>query len=244
MKNFYLLVAFLFLSLFASSQEPAPKVKPGSTQGLYLEPAIGFSLPIGAYGANKIDDVSGFASPGFLARLNLDWVGQKDYGLAVQYTFQSNALDKSVKNDTLVGMAEPLGTKGWKNHYLIAGLVIMKSPGKFVIEGKALGGIVLSSSPVFRTMDPIFKTSSSNTGTGFAFGVQLGAGYAIAKHVSLKVSVEYLQGYPKIHRQYGAQVIGIDNDGHLIYSAPLNKETKRTISSFNIDAGLLIKLSK
>jgi hypothetical protein len=244
MRKQSLLTAFILLWSFAFSQETSQVNKHFSTQGLYLDASAGFSVPVGAYGGSKIDDVSGFASPGVLAQLNLDWVGDQDYGLAVQYTFQSNSIKRSVKNDTLVGMAEALGTKGWTNNYLLAGLVVMKAIGKVIIGGKALAGIVLSESPVFRTMDPVYRTPSSNTGAGLGIGIQLNAAYTISRRVSLQLNVEYLQGYPKIHRQYGAQIVGIDTGYHIIYSPPVTIETKRVLSSFNIGAGVIVKLSK
>jgi hypothetical protein len=93
-------------------------------------------------------------------------------------------------------------------------------------------------------MDPVYRTPSSNTGAGLGIGIQLNAAYTISRRVSLQLNVEYLQGYPKIHRQYGAQIVGIDTGYHIIYSPPVTIETKRVLSSFNIGAGVIVKLSK
>ena len=95
-----------------------------------------------------------------------------------------------------------------------------------------------------RQQDPIYQTHDSNVGTGLAYGIQFGAGYAVSQRVTIKANVEYLGGGPKIHHQYGAQVIGYDNFGKLIYSPPIDFDTKRTVSSLLVKAGLVIKLSK
>ena len=244
MKNISFLISFLLLSSCIFSQEtPSTSTSP-STQGIYFDASGYFSIPLGAYKNSKNNDVSGFANPGFLAQLNLDWIGEHDYGLAFQYTLQYNPLNKAGKNDTIHDMSQPLGTKGWTNHYLTAGIVVMKETGKFTIEGKVLGGVVLSSSPVFRTIDPVSHNASDNTGIGFALGGGLSAGYAVTPRVKVKVSIEYLQGYPKIHKN-GAQPVAVDSiTGNFIYSAPVLVETKRVISSFNIGAGVLVKISK
>ena len=158
---------------------------------------------------------------------------------------KKNPLKNSVKNDTLSGMAGPLGNGSWTSHYLLAGLVVIKIIHKVYIEGRALIGVVLSSSPVFSTLDPVYKTHDSNTGTGFAYSVQLGAGYAVSPRVLVKANIEYLVGNPGIHHQYGAQVIGVDTaTGKFIYSAPITFETKRTLSALSVKAGVVIKLSK
>jgi len=125
----------------------------------------------------------------------------------------------------------------------MAGVAFMMFIHKVYIEGKALFGFILSSSPVFRTTDPFYKTLDSNTGTGYAYGIQLGAGYDVSRRVTVKANIEYIIGNPKIHRQYGAQYY-MNDSGTLIYSPPLNFDTKRTVSALLVKAGIVIKLSK
>jgi len=244
-KSLLLTCLFLFPFLIFS-QEAVKKADSASAGRLYLDVSGGLSLPLGSYANGDVKNSgSGFANPGFLAQLNLDWIGKNNFGLGLQYTFQMNPLKSSVKNDTLVGMYQPLGTGSWSNHYLMTGVVFLKFIHKFYIEGKTLIGFVLSSSPVFNTVDPVYKTPSTNRGTGIAFGVQMGAGYAVSPRLTVKASLEYLIGNPKIHHQYGAQPVGIDTlTGAIIYSAPLNMETKRTVSALLVKAGIVVKLSK
>jgi hypothetical protein len=243
MRKILLLNCLLFLPFLIFSQEAVKKTDSALASRLYLDVSGGVSIPMGYY---AMDDVKsgGLATRGILAQLNLDWIGKYNYGLALQYTFQMNPLKSSVRNDTLEGLGQPLGKGSWSNHYLMIGIVFLKTFHKFYFEGKALVGIVLSFSPVFKTTDPFYKTPSTNTGTGFAYGVQLGAGYAVSQSVTIKANIEYIAGNPQIHRQYGAQVIGIDTSGKLIYSPPLNFDTKRTISALLVKAGVVIKLSK
>jgi opacity protein-like surface antigen len=246
MRKFFLLICLSFMPFLIFSQETKKKSDSASTSRIYLDVSGGISLPMGSFAKSDLENSgSGFATQGFLAQVNLDWIGKSDYGLAVQYTFQRNPLKSSVKKDTLSGMNEPLGTGAWTSHYLMAGIVVMKFIHKVYIEGRALIGVILSTSPVFNTIDPLYKTEDSNTGTGFAYGIQLGAGYAVSPRVCVKANIEYLVGNPAIHHQYGAQVIGVDTTtGRFIYSAPITYETKRTISALLLKAGIVIKLSK
>jgi opacity protein-like surface antigen len=246
MTKILLLTCLLFLPFLIFSQEKVKKANSDSTGRIYLDASGGLSLPLGSYANTDVKNSgSGFASPGFLAQVNLDWIGKDNYGLGLQYTFQHNALKSSVKNDKLSDMqtGQVIGVGSWTNHYLMAGLVVLKFIHKFYIEGKALFGVVLSSSPIFKTVDPIYKTPSTNIGTGFAYGVQLGAGYAVSPRITVKANIEYILGNPKIHRNYGAQYY-VNDTGAIIYTPPLNVETKRTVSALLIKAGIVVKLSK
>ena len=246
MRKIFLLICFSFLPFLIFSQETKKKSDSASTNRIYLDASGGTSFPMGVFAKSDLENSgSGFAAQGFLGEVNLDWLGKNDFGLAVQYTFQRNPLKSSVKNDTLPGMTGPFGTGSWTSHYLLAGLVFMKFIHKVYFEGRALIGVVLSSSPIFNTIDPVYKTQDSNTGKGFAYSVQLGGGYSVSPRVSVKANIEYIVGNPAIHHQYGAQVIGVNGStGKFIYSAPVTFETKRTISALFVKAGLVIKLSR
>lgn len=245
MTKILLLTGLLFLPVLIFSQEKVKTADPGSAGGLYLDVSGGLSFPLGSYAnADVKNSGSGFANLGYVAQLNLDWINQYNYGLALQYTFQHNSLKNSVTNDTLSGMYQALGTSPWSNHYILAGIVFLKFIHKVYIEGKALIGVVISSSPIFNSFDPVSKKSSTNTGVGLAYGVQVGAGYAVSRRVTVKANIEYILGNPKIHRQYGAQVIGYNDTLGLIFSPPLDIETKRTVSSLLVKAGIVVRLSK
>jgi len=246
MKKKLLLGIVLFLPFLVFSQEALKKADSVKSGSLYLDASAGVSLPMGYFAR---DDVkfggSGFATPGFMAQLNLDWTGKNYSGLAIQYTFQRNPVAGFVKNDTLVGTSKAVGTGSWTNHYLMAGIVYLHFYNKVYVEGRALVGIILSSSPFFSTVDPSGHTTSTNTGVGLAYGAQFGVGYKVSSRVTAKFSAEYILGTPKIHHQYGAQAVGVDSlTGEFIYSAPITVETKRTVSALLLKAGIVVKLSK
>jgi len=245
MRKIYLLACFLFLPFLIFSQETVKKADAAAGGALYLDASGGLSIPMGYFARNDVKfGGSGFATPGFLVQVNLDWTGKSNSGLAFQYTFQNNPLKGSVKNDTLVGMYQALGAGSWTNHYLMTGLVFLHFINMVYVEGRALVGIVLSSSPIFKTIDPVYHTSSTNTGTGLAYSAQFGVGYKVSPRVTMKASFEYILGTPRIHHQYGAQQTLDTLTGTLIYSAPVTMETKRTVSALLVKAGIVVKLSK
>jgi hypothetical protein len=245
MRRILLLNCLLLLPFLVFSQEAVKKADSVKAGGLYLDASGGLSFPMGYFARSDIKSSnSGFATQGFLGQLNLDWVGKGNIGLALQYTFQSNPLKSSVKNDTLSGMSLPIGTGSWTNHYVMAGLVFLHFIQKVYVEGRVVVGVILSSSPIFRTVDPFYSTVSHNTGTGLAYSAQFGVGYKVSPRVTIKASAEYILGNPKIHHQYGAEQF-LDTVTHtLIYSAPMTVETKRTVSAFFLKAGIVVKLSK
>jgi opacity protein-like surface antigen len=216
-----------------------------ASSSFYLDASAGLSLPLGAFTSTDLNNpASGFATPGFLGQVNFDWIGKDNYGLGLQYTFQHNSLNSSVNGEKQKGLDYPLETGSWSNHYLMAGFSFLKFFHKVYIEGRALFGVVLSSCSIFNTIDPVYKSPSTNLGTGFAYGAQVGAGYAVSRRVTVKANIEYILGNPKIHRKYGAQVIGYNDTLGLIFSPPLDVETKRTVSALLVKAGIVVKLSK
>ena len=63
-----------------------------------LEFSGGYSMAMGNYNAvDTLDAKSGYATNGWQVQLTFDWMGKKDFGMAIQYTFQKNLLDKSTE---------------------------------------------------------------------------------------------------------------------------------------------------
>ncbi len=244
MTRILLLACILFLPFLIFSQEAVKKADSATAGGIYLDASGGGAFPLGSYASGDVkSSISGFATTGFLAQVNLDWIGKDNYGLGLQYTFQHNALKSSVKEVTLPDMFQTVGTGSWSNHYLMAGLVVLKFFHKVYFEGKILAGVIISSSPIFKTVDPETHNPSNNTGTGFAWGIQAGVGYAVSPRVTVKASLEYLAGNPQIHHQSVQQTLDTVT-GTIIYSAPINADTKRSISALLVKAGIVVKLSK
>jgi len=240
-RNF--LFFLVILPFLASTQQTQTVPAFPSTKGVFLNASAGLSLPVGAYAMSDEGNAqSGFSRNGLVVQLNCGWMGKKDFGLAFQYTFQINPLKNTSKDSIFPGMSVPLGSGNWSNHYIMAGPVYMKYFGKILFEAKALIGVIISTSPFFKTVDPAFNTVSGNTGTGLAFGLGAGAGYKFSSKVALKLNAEYLMGTPKIDRQYGAQIIGY-RDSAFVYSAPVNFDTKKIVSTFNLGISIIFKIT-
>ena len=242
MNKRFILFSLLILPFLASTQQTQTVQTSFSTKGVFLDASAGLSLPVGAYAmSNEGNSQSGFSRNGLVVQLTCDWMGKKDFGLAFQYTFQLNPLKNAYKDSVLPGMSVPLGSGNWSNHYIMAGPVYLKYFKKFLFEAKVLVGVIISTSPLFKTVDPAYKTVSGNTGTGLAFGLGAGAGYKVSSNIALMINAEYLMGTPKIDRQYGAQIIGY-RDSAFVYSAPVNFDTKKIVSSFNLGISIIFKI--
>jgi hypothetical protein len=243
MNKHFILFFLLILPFIALSQQSQTVPLSSSTKGVYLDISAGLSQPLGDYaGSDAGSDRSGFSRSGLLAQVACEWMGKKDFGVAVQYAFQLNPMKKTARDLVLPTMTDSLGSGDWANHYLMVGPVYVKYFKKILFEAKILIGVIISSSPLFKTEDQELKAVSNNTGTGLAGGVGAGAGYRVSSTVTLKLNAEYLFGTPKIHRQYGGQVVG-DTLGALVYSPTNNFDTKKVVSSFNLGLSVIIKIS-
>jgi len=247
MKNVFLLIGIVFVPYLAYPQASLKKADTAKASSLYLGFSVGLSQPLGSYTSTDVKNFdAGFATPGSVLQVNFDWLGINNIGLALEYAYQRNPLNSSVKNDTLRGTGkpnQPLGIGNWTNHYLMAGIAVTHFFDKVYVEGRALFGFVISSTPVFKTMD-VSKNVSTNVGTGLAGGVQLGVGYSINPRVTVKANIEYLLGRPGINKQYKGEMV-LDTITHTYYPSALQKiNTKLTVSSLLIKAGVVIKLSK
>lgn len=242
MNRRFILFFLLLLTFIASAQQTETVQTSPSTKGVFLDISAGLSLPAGAYAKSDIaNEQSGFSLIGPVAQLTCEWMGKKDFGMAIQYTFQLNPLNNNTKDLVLPGMSAPLGSGNWSNHYIMAGPAFMKYFGKILLEAKALIGVIISMSPLFETMDPAFKNVSNNTGTGLALGISAGAGYQVSSNVALKVNAGYLFGTPKIDKQYGVSVVG-RKDSAFVFSAPVTYNTKKTVSAFNLGISIIFKI--
>jgi hypothetical protein len=239
-----ILFILMILPIIAFSRQTETVPVSPSTKGVFFDVSLGASVPVGDYAKSDItNEQAGFSRTGVAVQLNCDLMGKRDFGLALQYTFQLNPLAKDSKDLVVSGMSTPLGSGHWTNHYLMLGPEFMKYFGKFLLEAKAIVGVIIATSPLFKTEDPAFTSVSNNTGTGFAFGIGLGAGYLIAPNLALKVNAAYQMGTPKIDRQYGAQIIGYNNkDSVFVYSAPVTYDTKKVVSSFNLGISVIFKI--
>ena len=253
-----ILVAFLGLFLLVlSAQTIENKTKIHEHQPIFLDLSGGISLPVGKNftGLDRNNTSAGYADNGYFARVEVDWMGKTDFGMAIQYTLQHNPLKGAAKNIIPFGGLDSLGTGSWNNHYLLIGPVYMKSISKFVIEANLLGGIILSFSPVFDTWNLASKAKVSNHAFGFGCGIGIGVGYNISPKIALNVNVGYLCGFPQVKVSNRAELLTHDttiaynwvtheNDttvNERNYTAVSENSFKKTVSAFNAGIGLIIK---
>jgi hypothetical protein len=242
MNNSILLFSLLLIPFLSFAQQSENAVADFSTKGVSIDISGAWSLPLGSYASQDPENKqAGFSKSGFIGGITCDWIGKHDFGIAFQYALQVNPLKNNSGDSILPGMTVPVSSGTWTNHYLMVGPVYMNYFKKILFEARVLVGVILSGSPLFKTQDPAFQTVSNNTGTGFAFGIGAAAGYRLSPAVSLKLNAEFRTGTPKINRQYGAQIIG-HHDSAFVYSPPINFDTKKVVSSFNLGLSIIFKI--
>ena len=236
---FYFLV--FLLSLPGFSQKIAEEKKTKEKQKVYLDASVGAAIPLGNYANDDPkNDATGYAKTGFYIQANADWMGKNNFGLAFQLTYQNNSLSDLAETVYTYDTTNPLGPGNWSNIYVMAGPVFLKQFKKLAIDARVVGGFIISTSPVFKTINPETKQNEGGTATGFALGMNIGLGYALSQKVALKFTLGYSAGFPKRDSQT-ANVIGIDTAGRFIYSAPVDISIKKTVSTFNTGLGVIYK---
>ena len=241
MKTIYLLISILLLPFIVFSQKPESEQPAKTSKGLFVDLMIGVTIPIGAsYSSTDIiDEKAGFATTGYLFQGSLEWIGKKSLGIALQLTYQNNPISGKVKTDTLQGMFGPIGSGNWGNIYIMAGPVFLIKLKKIIIDVKATGGFIISSSPVFSLTNPETNQKESTTATGFALGLTAGAAYNISSHLALRVNLGYLTGFPSISKKY--TVYELDPSiNQYVYRTLADYNIKKTVSAINGGLGIII----
>ncbi len=244
----------MLITVMASAQKDTLISSSSKRSHMLIDLSGGYSIPFGKYASSDTEDkLSGFASGGFFFQGGATWLGKNILGLGLSYVFQHNAIQKSLQTDTLAGYNDALGSRAWTNHYLLAGPVLFTRIGKFSILAKAQIGGVLSYSSNFTiwlptdaadSLSPGPLKKSDGPGMGVAVQIMAGIGYQITKNICINVTLSYLGGSPLRKRDYYYYYWDIDpQTGRLqpIYQGG-EIERKRRISTFNIGAGLTIKL--
>jgi len=250
----------LFLSLFFSfgllfAQTTPENQLPVKKRRLGLEATGGYSMVFGTYSSiDKSNKKSGYATAGWQVQLTFDWMGQKDFGLALQYTFQKNPLSDTTGFIVPDGWSSgTLGPGTWTNHYLMLGPVFMKQFGKLHVDARIMAGVIVSSSSNFTTPDPTDTSGTKkniNLGTGFAYEFSAGVGYAVSDHVTFKFNLSLMGGWPTKSKKYGSQYLGTSKEVdpisgivyyQPIYSAPVEYEIKKVVTTLNPTIGLVYR---
>jgi len=256
------LILFLFLAGFfihaaGQGSDSLQQVHAFSTpksnrdRRMAVDVAIGYAIPLGVYSSiDYSEKKAGYASGGLMAQATFDWIGKKRIGIAAQYIYQSNPLQDTAKNVIPHGQSYPLGSGNWSNHYLMLGPSYFQTFGRFLVNARVMGGLIYSFSSNFNTTDPASGANNTNQGVGFAMQFMAGAGYFISQGVAIKINVNYLAGWPGREKQYYSQLVGYDEYKDPvtglpvvtpIYSAPVQYDIKKVVSTFNPMIGLIIR---
>lgn len=255
MKKTWVLFLLAICSIGSYGQDSTAKPKKVLNRNMGFEFSAGYSVPLGTYAsADRQDKKSGYATGGWQAQLTFDWLGNRGFGLAIQYTYQRNPM-KSASNLVYPypGQIPDNHNAVWSNHYLLLGPVFMKTIKRVAVDAKMLGGAIVSSSENFDTPNPSDTTglsANSNIATGFGYQVSVGIGYAISSHFALKFNLALMGGWPGKSRQYGSQLIGYEAYKDPItgieyvvpiYSAPIDYDIQKIVTTLNPSFGLIYR---
>lgn len=254
MKRLFFIILLCACFFAGYAQENKATKEPAANRHMGFEVAAGYSVPMGKYASSDPQDKrSGFAAGGWMAQLTYDWMGKKDLGLAIQYTYQKNALKNGYSLAFPNGIPDSANPASWSDHYLLMGPVFMKTIGKLHVDARILGGAMVSAGSVFDTPDPTDTTGfkhNKNIATGFAYEVAAGAGYMISSHVAFKFSLVLMGGWPGKNKQYGSQFVGYKKYTdpltglpyyNAVYSAPVTYEIKKVVTTLNPAFGIVFR---
>ena len=250
MRKTVLFLASVLISATLTGQIASDPSAAENEGKLRLETNLGYSVPLGVFASGAMDNPkSGYAVPGWLFRVGVDWYGKRALGLTGQYIFQSNGTQSPANLLYPNGFDEDDPNVSWRNHYLLAGPVYSVTFGRWTLQGRATGGLVVSWSRLFDTpdaTDTTALTADNNLAAGFALGLWAEAGYNLSKKMTLKGSAGWLGGWPGISRQYPSAFLGYQPyrdpvTGIIsykpVYSAAAEHKINKVISTFNITLG-------
>jgi hypothetical protein len=252
MKSFLFLLISVIPLLVLGQDTIGDKISP-KKERIFFEGSAGVSVPFGSYSKfDRMNKTAGFAGTGYLFQLTGTWMGKRDLGLAVQYSYQWNSLVSSAQDGTLVGRTYPIGGGGWSNHYLMLGGVYNKQIKNFMVNVKLMGGLVFAFSPLFNytSIDSLHQ-KTTGYGSGFAYQVAVAGGYSISPRWHLKLEVGVLGGIPTFHKQYGGEFLRIDSyidpqthaiNYYYVYAPAILLDLKNYINTFNASFGIIFKL--
>lgn len=256
MKHLFSVTLFLalFSNLFA---QPADSLSTKTVQkNIALEFSAGYVFGLGDYASQDMQqEKSGYATGGWQLQVTFDWMGKKNLGLGMQYTFQRNPMENAANGvyPYPTGIPDSLGSKAWSNHYLMFGPVFMMPVGKLHLEAKLLGGAIISSSALFDTRDPTDTTGmkfNTNVAAGFAYQISAGVGYHISPKFAFKFNLTLIGAWPVMSRQYASQYLGMVKyidpvtglpDYEPVYSAPIDYKITKVVTTLSPSIGIFYR---
>ena len=253
MKPAALIFVFIFITGTVSAQTVGEKPGQAAGKGNVIEFSAGYSMVLGNYAKDAWSNTkSGYAANGWMAQLTYNRMGKRDFGMAFQYTYQRNPLKNAANEVYPNGIPDSVNSRSWSNHYLMTGLVYLKTIGKIHIDAKVLGGLIVSSGSIFDTpnnMDTAKIKTDENLGTGFAYQISAGAGYHISQHVAFKFNLSLMGGWPVMNKKYGLVLIGYrsykDPDGKWytvpVYTGGAEYAIKKVVATLNPSLSLIYR---
>jgi opacity protein-like surface antigen len=242
MKRYFIFLLLITLSGSIPAQTDSIQKKEKKIKGMYLDATAGVSFPVGKKytSTDKSDETAGYAGTGYFIQVNFDYPGKNPVGIGLQYTYQHNPIPSSAENIEREGpYPNPLGPGAWSNNYLMIGPVLVMQVHKLLINARILIGAIVSSSPVFRYIDPVTQQATKNIAFGVGYGLNAGVGYSVSKKIALQMNVSYLGGGPKLSKEYQWQEWDSTTN---TYVPQLNEiSIKKVVSTLNIGAGAVFK---
>jgi hypothetical protein len=98
--------------------------------------------------------------------------------------------------------------------------------------------------------DPSSGENVKGYGSGFGMALTAGAGYAITRRLAVKINVSLMGGWPGKSKSYPSQLLRYEEVKDPvtgltsiipIYSAPVEHEIKKTITTLNPYAGIIYR---
>lgn len=242
----------ILILLLASSLQGYNLTLPADSAGkpknsFYLELTGGYSVAAGKFASTDVmDDKSGFAANGFYIQFGGTWQGKGTVGFGFSYTYQNQPLQEGVEEVRQNGYQIKLGTSPWTNHYVLVGPAFRKDFGRFFMEIKAYGGVVLSYTNNFGMIIPIdtipeHAQESKGPGFGFAYQFLAGGGYEVAKNLGIHLNLSFLGGMPKRTKSYYYYSYEYDEEQKIWIPVYQGGEyvIKKTISTILIGVGIV-----
>ena len=198
MKKLILLITTIFVSEFIIAQDKG-----------YVALSIGASVPMGDFGSNSsTNEDAGLAKTGLLIDLSSAYKLGKNFGLALAFRSQSNAIDDQLYLDVAYS-ANPdpywsVVSEDWAIGGLLGGAYgsFPIGTGKSSFEVKGLIGFSLSSYPEIKITGVYngateYVLIGSDQASSFCYLIGGGFKFNVGKRTCLLLGVDYFKAKPE-----------------------------------------------
>ncbi|NQV01597.1 MAG: hypothetical protein HQ542_03050 [Bacteroidia bacterium] len=254
MKTTTLVIIMTLITTLASAQQDTIPTTLKKKRNVVLDFHAGYSMPFGKYAdADTTEDLAGYATGGFSFQFSGTWFGKRNLGLSATYSYQRNAMQKSVEFVKPDGHDYYLGTKPWSNHYILAGPAYFNKFGRVFFMTKVQVGVLLAFSPNFNISMPENQADSSSpsssylsggTGIGVAFQALVAGGFQLTEKLAISMNLSFLGANPGRKKDYYYYSYYYDSElkQWLFIWHGGEFTIKKKISTFNIGIGITYRL--